>query len=1427
MSRKSSRRTARRSGTRSHSLRAQSSLGRSLYRRRLWLEPLENRRLLAVVTVTTLSDTVDFNDGQTSLREAIFAANIVPGADTIEFAPNLTAAGPAKILLAHGELAITDALTIDGPGSGLLTIDGQGNSRLFDLAPAGSYAAGPPPIGVCTIAGLTLTGGRASGPSDPFGGNTPGGAIRSATSSPLTIDDCIISANRADKGVGEAIFSRGDLTLVDCTISGNTSSSQSGVAAYSFGRITATDTAIRNNQGDGIDAFGDVALVRCIVEANGANASLGPGVFSLGNVTVDDSAIRNNTAGGIVAKGTLSLRQSIVSGNTGGLIGSFESTSPAGTPQLSRGAGIYAHGGVELVDSTVSGNRGAALGGGVFSDGSVSLSGSTISGNSASMYGGGLFAAGDVAISYCTIANNSADGTGGGIFANRNVRQIVIAGSIVAGNTAPLFDLKSDIYSRSAPIEATSSLIGDNYQTSLVESPVGVPDANGNLIGGPIHGVIDPKLGPLADNGGFALPDGRHILTHALLPGSPAINAGDLAAVAGQDGVPTYDERGTPFSRVFGGRIDIGAFEYQASSDLNLLVDTLADESDGNFARGDLSLREAIELANMYPGFDTIRFDPTLTAAGPATILLTHGELAIADYLRIAGPGANLLTIDASGNDPTPGVADGKGSRVFNIGVATDLSGVTLTGGDVDGDGGGILTVDSIVLSYSTIRDNFATGDGGGVKSSSYPLAISNCTITQNRAHGSGGGISSSEGGFLLFQAQVLGNEASGAGGGISSVSESTYLEYSTISGNVSSRKGGGISSTGGSLYGYKSDVSNNTSDDQGGGIYRSGDMTLYGCTVSGNNAFRGGSYGLGNGGGISSRDGKLTMSECTVSANVAAAIGGGIWHSGDLGISRSHLDGNSAQFGGGAVSQGGGLFSLSESYVDGNVGGGLSLSGDSAVVVDRSVIKANTSGAGIYELYGGPLTISNSIVSGNIAGTNARGGGITAFSSSLTLRDSLIANNTAGTGAGLFISNSCPEAIVTGTTFSGNRATNLGGGIYDAGSKLTLVNTTISGNVAGVTGGGICVHGRSPSELDITNGTIVGNLAGTGNYGGSGGGLFDYHGTVNLDSTIIAGNRVAPFGIGPDLTGLLGVSIVPRYSLIGTNLDTGLASTLDGKPDANGNLIGGSGNSAISPRLGSLRDNGGTLLPDDTHIPTMSPLLGSPAINAGDPSAVAGAGGVPVSDERGVPFTRVFGGRIDIGAVESEPSGFLAGDFNRNGIVDAADYTLWQDSRGNSVVANGSGADGNSDGVVNDLDYGVWRTNFGATLPAMSGAASVDAIQAKVTQPPISLRVSGATALRVGALSNSSPADPEAGHPAGAARVLVMRRRFDVAARQDLLFASWIANRNANVSGRDSSGFDRLSSDAAPGETGGSEIAAVDGAFETKGSELLSRKLL
>ena len=101
------------------------------------------------------------------------------------------------------------------------------------------------------------------------------------------------------------------------------------------------------------------------------------------------------------------------------------------------------------------------------------------------------------------------------------------------------------------------SLIGDGRGFDPSAALLALSDSNGNLIGDSIL-PIDPLLAPLANNGGPTQ-------THRLLPGSEAINAGDPATLAGQNGIPNFDQRGDGFSRLRGGRIDMGAFEVQNS----------------------------------------------------------------------------------------------------------------------------------------------------------------------------------------------------------------------------------------------------------------------------------------------------------------------------------------------------------------------------------------------------------------------------------------------------------------------------------------------------------------------------------------------------------------------------------------------------------------------------------------------------------------------------------------------------------------------------------------------------------------------------------------------------------------------------------------------------------------------------------------------
>jgi hypothetical protein len=327
-----------------------------------------------------------------------------------------------------------------------------------------------------------------------------------------------------------------------------------------------------------------------------------------------------------------------------------------------------------------------------------------------------------------------------------------------------------------------------------------------------------------------------------------------------------------------------------------------------------------------------------------------------------------------------------------------------------------------------------------------------------------------------------------------------------------------------------------------------------------------------------------------------------------------------------------------------------------------------------------------------------------------------MISDNSAEFDGG-GIAHQVGDLIVIGTTISGNSAGRNGGGIIGRVSDretIHVTNSTISGNTAGGDGGGIWVNGPAPTggaqpaEWTIEHSTITSNRA--GQVSGLGGGIFTNVPSNVLDHSIIMSNFAA---IGRDIAGLLGIELLPRFSLIGSNSGNGLTQTPVGEPDANGNFIGGPLTGFRQPsfpqQLHPLADNGGTLLPDGTHVLTHALMPDSFLIDAGDPSIQAGVDGVPMHDQRGAPFTRVFGGRIDIGAFEWQPPGFLLGDYNQNGVVDAADYSVWRDAMGSSALAAGTGADGNGDGVVDSWDYRLWKSNFGATvddLPQAGGAA-------------------------------------------------------------------------------------------------------------------------
>lgn len=87
------------------------------------------------------------------------------------------------------------------------------------------------------------------------------------------------------------------------------------------------------------------------------------------------------------------------------------------------------------------------------------------------------------------------------------------------------------------------------------------------------------------------------------------------------------------------------------------------------------------------------------------------------------------------------------------------------------------------------------------------------------------------------------------------------------------------------------------------------------------------------------------------------------------------------------------------------------------------------------------------------------------------------------------------------------------------------------------------------------------------------------------------------------------------------------------------------------------------------------------------------------------VPYTDLaFDIRQDAQAVAVNIQLLVAGDYNHNGTVNNADYTVWRTTFGSTTALD---ADGNLDGVVNVADYAIWRKYFGSALPGIGSSVA------------------------------------------------------------------------------------------------------------------------
>jgi hypothetical protein len=440
---------------------------------RLRVDELEDRTVLAVLTVNSALATANATDAFLTLPEAIaivdsstlptgLSAQIlsqingtlhVPS-DTIQFDPSLA---NSTIVLNGAPLQLslsssTAAITIDG-GTNHIAVSGNGASGVFVIANGANV----------TLKGLSIKQGTGFSIAtysyiNAYSGNLSigvqvgGGILNQGT---LTATNDVIAGNQAAAG-GGGIYNSGTLSLDNCSVSGNTD----------------TGYLMRNN-----DVFN--AQTNVVTVTYTPVGGDGGGIFNSGRLTMSDSSVSFNTA----------------------LPNNYQSQYAAGS------------------------------GGAIFNMGTLAASNSTLYSNSAGGYGGGIANEGGVAgLGNVTLTNNYvfgdlAPGTfpgGGGIFSSPT-GTLVLRNTIVAQNTVSA--VAGPVTTSTAPTPGIDPDVdgdvssGNNNLIGNGSGLYGLASTNGNLIG--------PKapldLAPLADSGGDTQ-------TVTLLKGSPAIGTGGAVA---------------------------------------------------------------------------------------------------------------------------------------------------------------------------------------------------------------------------------------------------------------------------------------------------------------------------------------------------------------------------------------------------------------------------------------------------------------------------------------------------------------------------------------------------------------------------------------------------------------------------------------------------------------------------------------------------------------------------------------------------------------------------------------------------------------------------------------------------------------------------------------------------------------------------------
>lgn len=890
----------------------------SRYRTRLWVQALEDRRTPATFTVNTTADA-----GAGSLRQAITDSNGAAGADSIVFDAGVFSTSQTVSLLSVLP-TISDDVAIVGTGSGKVTVTrnvAATDFRLLNVSNASKLLT-------VSVTGVRFTNGSlvtsGSQQTDNGGGINIG-------SEDVTLNDVVVSnCTSNQQGGGIAVREGGRLTMINCTVSGNTATGAVGGDPLNPG-FSGVGGGVYFTQD------GNLTMIGCTVSGNQAKYR-GAGVYlfadTLATATIRNSTISGNKTTSIYSGGYLFTPDSGGAGiavNTNPLNQSTATVTIQNStiyqntaPNTGSGGGISAMGKSTIVidSSVVSGNV-TTTGSDINSVKQITLNTSAIGVNSGFTFTGSNNLTFGLNLKLGALASN-----GGPTMTHMPAFDLS-----VAGNNSPLIDAGSN----PAALAGDQRVYARTYDNSIVTNkvsavdigaaeaqPAGVPTALGTApdvtaAGGTSHTITvtfadDTAIkvntlstgdvtvtGPAGYNATATFvsvdinTDGTpRIVTYTITPPGGTWNAADA-------GTYTINIVGSQVTDTSGLAVSAGpAGTFKVLLPRTLVVTNKNDSGPG-------SLRQAIiDANNLAPSQDVITFSSFFNTA--QKISLSSGPLSITDSVKITGPGANLLTIDAGGASRHM-VIDGAG--VLNV----EITGMILTAGHTTGyfvseRGGSIningenVVMDDVIMNLNTVDAAY----GGAIHlAGQASLVFKNGQFTGNAA----GHKSDGSGGYI-----------GGAGGAISSIS------------------------SGASIVLTNTVFSTNSSDFFGGAIYciGGGTVNIDGCTFANNKNSMyddplqtgGGAINMGNGGS----SGQLTITNSTFSNNQSLGHGGALLINGAA-ESSGHLIQNSTF-----------AFNKAETAAYG-VGGAMLIGnlGTSYVTIQNSTIAYNQarSGGGLF----------------------------------------------------------------------------------------------------------------------------------------------------------------------------------------------------------------------------------------------------------------------------------------------------------------------------------------------------------------------------------------------------------------------------------------------------------------------------------------------